>query len=328
MATLRESVHFVRANDGQKLALCEVALASGRGRPARAKREGPAPCFLLVHGFAQNRLGFSLGGLPRALVERGARVFLGELRGHGESRVEAGRSWNLATHLDLDLPALLEGAQREAGAPAVHLIGHSMGGLLGCALLARPAPLASLTAIATPLLLGAGRPLVWLASALLGPFAAIAPRGHRVPMDRVLAALSLPLSRRDARGGLRVLQRLTRLANPEAAEPEVLRAILASADAESPLVFEELARYAVLRPRRLAGVDLVAALHASKLPAVAVVGSDDIIAPRAAMAPFAAPGQAGPRLVIEIPRGTHVDAIAGRHAGSTVAKLWRFLFPG
>jgi pimeloyl-ACP methyl ester carboxylesterase len=326
MAQLRETVRFVRASDGQRLALCEVALTGDRGRPARARREGAAPCFLLVHGFAQNRLGFSLGGFPRALAERGARVFLGELRGHGESRVAAGKSWNLATHLDLDLPALLEGARCAGRAPAVHLIGHSMGGLLGCALLARPVPLASLTAIATPLLLGAGRPLVWLASALLGPFATIAPRGHRVPIDRFLAALSQPLARRDARGALRMLQRLTRLANPEAAEPEVLRAILASADAESPLVFEELARYAVLRRRRLAGVDLVAALHASKLPAAAVVGSDDIFAPRAAMAPFEAPGQAGPRLVIEIPGGAHVDAIAGRHAGDTVAKLWKFLF--
>jgi pimeloyl-ACP methyl ester carboxylesterase len=205
----------------------------------------------------------------------------------------------------------------------VHLIGHSMGGLLGCALLASPAPLASLSAIATPLLLGAARPLVRLASALLGPFATIAPRGRRVPMDWFLAALSAPLSRPAARGPLRLLQRVTRLANPDAADPEALRAILASADAESPQVFEELARYAVLRRPRLAGVDLVSALHHSPLPVAAVVGSDDIFAPRAAVAPFEAPGQAGPRIVIEIPSGTHVDAIAGSHA--TVERLWSFL---
>jgi hypothetical protein len=201
-----------------------------------------------------------------------------------------------------------------------------MGGLLGCALLARSAPLASLTAVATPLLLGAGRPLVQLASALVGPFATIAPRGHRVPMDWFLAALSAPLSRADARGAVRLLQRVTRLANPAAADPATLRAILANADAESPRVFEELARCAVLRRGpRIAGIDLVPALHRSPLRVAAVVGSDDIFAPRAAMAPFDAPGQAGPRLVIEIAGGTHVDAIAGHHVPETVEKLWKFL---
>jgi pimeloyl-ACP methyl ester carboxylesterase len=315
---LRERVRFVSARDGQRLALSEVT-----ARGARTAAAGPA--FLLLHGFAQNRLGFRLGPMPQALLERGARVFLGELRGHGASRVEAGRSWSLTTHLELDLPALLDGVRRATDAKAVHLVGHSMGGLLGCALLAGPAPLASLTAIATPLLLGAARPLVRVASALLGPFATIAPRGRRVPMDRFLAALSAPLSRPAARGALRLLQRVTRLANPDAAEPEMLRAILASADPESPQVFEELARYAVLRRPWLAGVDLVSALHRSPLPAAAVVGSDDIFAPRAAVAPFDAPGQAGPRIVIEIPSGTHVDAIAGRHVPATVARLWSFL---
>ena len=72
----------------------------------------------MLHGFAQNRLAFRLGPMPQALLERGARVFLGELRGHGASRVEAGQSWSLATHLEVDLPALLEGVQRETGAEA------------------------------------------------------------------------------------------------------------------------------------------------------------------------------------------------------------------
>jgi pimeloyl-ACP methyl ester carboxylesterase len=329
-------MRFVSASDGQRLALCEVVARRARAteletdaRRATGGRQAPAqpgqPAFLLLHGFAQNRLGFQLGPMPQALLERGARVFLGELRGHGASRVESGRSWSLTTHLDLDLPALIDGVRCASGANAVHLIGHSMGGLLGCALLARPAPLASLTAVATPLVLGAARPLVRIASALLGPFATIAPRGHRVPIDRFLAALSAPLSRPAARGPLRLLQRATRLANPDAADPDALRAILASADAESPRVFEELARYAAWRHQRLAGVDLVSALHHSPLPIAAVVGSDDIFAPRAAVAPIEAPGQAGPRLVIEIPGGTHVDAIAGRHVPATIERLWGFL---
>lgn len=316
---LRERVRSLRLADGQRLALAELSL------PGRGRRGGPA--FLLLHGFAQNRTGFQRGPMPRALLARGARVFLGELRGHGASRVEARRPWSLATHLDHDLPALLECVRREADVAAVHLAAHSMGGLLGCALLAREAPLASLIAIATPLRLGAGRPLLWLASALLGPLAALAPREQLVPMDRVLAALSIPLSRPQAGGALRLLQRLAGLANPAASEPEALREILAGADPESPQVFAELARYAVLRSTSLAGVDLVAALHASTLPVAAVVGSDDSLAPPAAIAPFAAPGQAGPRLVIEIAGAAHVDAIAGHHVDSTVARIWSFLFP-
>jgi pimeloyl-ACP methyl ester carboxylesterase len=319
---LHERLHFVKSRDGQRLAFVELS-------QTRRRRAGPA--FLLLHGFAQNRAGFLRGPMPRALVERGARVFVGELRGHGESQVKDDRSWSLATHLEQDLPALIEGTRRQARGEAVHLVGHSMGGLLGLAILAGVAPdgerppLASLTVIATPLLLGAGRPLVSLASALLGPFAALAPRGRRVPMDRFLAALSTPLSRPDAHGPLRWLQRLTRLANPAAAEPEALRDILAGADAESSEVFAELARYAVLRRRSIAGVDLVAALHRSPLPIAAVVGSEDIFAPRAAVAPFETPGQAGPRVVIEVPGVTHVDAIAGHHVGDTVARLWDFL---
>ena len=316
---LRERARSLRVADGQRLALVELSLP-GRSRPG-------GPAFLLLHGFAQNRTGFQRGPMPRALLERGARVFLAELRGHGASRVEPGRRWSLATHLDRDLPALLEGARREADVSAVHLVGHSMGGLLGCALLAREAPLASLTAIATPLLLGAKRPLLRLASALLGPLAVLTPRERLVPMDRLLRVLSTPLSRPGARAPLRLLQRLTGLANPVASEPEALREILAGADPESPEVFAELARYAVLRRRSIAGIDLVAALHASTLPIAAVVGSDDLLAPRAAVAPFEAPGQAGPRLVIEIPGAAHVDAIAGHHVDDTVGRIWSFLFP-
>jgi len=317
---LVEETGLVLAADGQRLALTEVRGAGEGGRAG-------APAFLLLHGFAQNRRGYTLGPMPGALLGRGARVFLGELRGHGESRVDESGSWNLTTHLELDCPALLEGVRERAEVDRVHLVGHSMGGLLGCALLSTDAPLASLTAVATPLLLGAARPLVRLASLVLGPFATIAPKPRRVPMHHFLRALSGPLSQPGARGPLWLLQRLTRLANPAAAPPDAIAEILASADPESPAVMEELARNAVLVRPRLGDVDLVAALHASPLPVAGVVGSDDIFAPRAAMAPIEADGQAGPRHLIEVPAGTHVDAIMGHHVPETVASLWRFLAP-
>lgn len=315
---LREDVHFVDTDDGQRLALTQVR-REGRG----PSPDGPA--FLLLHGFAQNRRGFTRGPMPETLLDRGARVFLGELRGHGDSVVDDSHRWSLRTHLELDCPALLEGVRAHAGVERLHLVGHSMGGLLGCALLAGEPPLASLTVMATPLLLGASRPLVRLASLLIGPFATLAPRRGRVPMHHLLALLSGPLSAAEARGPLRLLQRVTRLANPEAALPEALREILASADPESPEVMEELARNAVFLAPKLAGVDLVPAIKAARIPLAAVVGTADIFAPRAAVAPFDGDDHAGPRRILELEDGTHVDSIMGHHVPTTVDALWDFL---
>jgi len=315
---LREELAFVEASDGQRLALAEVTA----GEPAPARSD---TAFLLLHGFAQNRRGFRLGPMPAELRARGARVFLGELRGHGDSRVEPGRSWDLRVHLELDCPALLEGVRQRAGVERVHLVGHSMGGLLGCALLDRGAPLASLTAAATPLLLGAARPLLRLASLAVGPVAAIAPRSRRVPMHHFLGALAAPLSSAEARAPLRVLQRAAGLANPGAAAPAALRAILASADPESPAVMQELARNALRMRPRIAGVDLVEALFRSPLPVAAIVGSGDLFAPRAALAPLDREGHAGPRRILEIPGVGHLDAIMGHHVPATIAALWEFL---
>jgi pimeloyl-ACP methyl ester carboxylesterase len=266
--------------------------------------------------------------MPSALLERGARVFLGELRGHGDSRVHDSHSWSLQTHLDLDCPALIEETRARADVDRLHLIGHSMGGMLGCALLERDPPLASLTAVATPLRLGAARPLLRLASFLVGPFATLTPRSRRVPMDFFLSALARPLSASEARGPLRLLQRATRLANPDAAPSEALREILANADPESPQVMVELARNALLVQSKLAGVDLAAAVQAASIPLAAVVGTADIFAPRAAVAPFEAEGQAGPRRIIELEGGTHVDATMGHHVPTTIETLWDFWMDG
>jgi pimeloyl-ACP methyl ester carboxylesterase len=314
-----ERLRRVETGDGQKLALTEVA--AGRRRP------GSAPAFLLLHGFAQNRLSYSAGPMPGELLRRGARVFLGELRGHGDSHTDQIEPWTLETHLELDCPALLDGVREAAGAERVHLVGHSMGGLLGCALLARDAPLASLTALAAPILLGADRILVRLASLCVGPLATLTPRGRRVPMDTFLRALARPLSRPDPALPLRAFQRLTGLASPAHADPDALHEILARADRESPRVFGELARNAVLRRPRLAGVDLVEAVRRSPLPIAALVGSADIFAPRASVAPLESPGQQGPRLVLEVPGATHIDMSVGHHVPDSVARLWEFLGP-
>ncbi len=318
---LTEEVDYVATADGQTLALTRALAHDLPACPA-------GPAFLLVHGFAQNRRAYTLGPMPRCLLERGARVFLGELRGHGDSRVPVYHSWDMKDHLDRDLPALIDGVLERTGVEKVHLIGHSMGGLLGCALLTREAPLASLTAAATPLMLGAGRPIVRAASRVALPLAAIAPRPDRVPMDLFLRAFSRPLSVMEPAAGLGALQKLTRLANPRAAVPEALREILANADRESPRVMEELAKIAVRRRPRLAGIDLAAAVREADLPLAAIVGSEDIFAPRAAIAPLEADGQRRERMIVEVEGGTHVDAIMGHHVPDTVERIWDFLMAG
>jgi len=315
--TLFEDVQFVRTRDGRDLALVEVV-------GDRAREASPRPAFLLLHGFAQNRLAFTLGPLPRLLIDRGARVFLGELRGHGDSKLPPDDVWSMADHLDFDCPALIRGTCERAGVPRIHLVGHSMGGLLGSALLARQTRFESLTLAATPLVLGAARPLVRLASLVLGPFATFAPRPKRIPMDHFLRVLSNPLAAADARGVVRALQRVTRLANPELAAPAAMREILAHADPESPAVMEELAKNAVLLRPRLCEIDLVDAVRSAECPIAAIAGSRDIFAPRAAIAPLERPGQRGPREIVEVEGGTHVDAIMGHHLPATVEHLWPF----
>ena len=59
-----------------------------------------------------------------------------------------------------------------------------------------------------------------------------------------------------------------------------------------------------------------------------MVGTADIFAPRAAVAPFEATGQAGPRRIIEVEGGTHVDATMGHHVPATIDALWGFLTAG
>jgi len=71
-------------------------------------------------------------------------------------------------------------------------------------------------------------------------------------------------------------------------------------------------------------VDLVAAVKASPLPLAAVVGTQDIFAPRAAVAPFEGDDHAGPRRILELEGGTHVDATMGHHVPETIAELWEF----
>lgn len=309
-----ERVRYVHAADGFRLALTELETSAS------------GPAFLLVPGFAQTRRGFLSGELPAALLELGARVFLGELRGHGLSAARAGvrRDWNLQTHLEQDLPALLERVSERTGAAQVHYFGHSLGGLLGAAALGTSAQkrMASLTTFASPLLMDKHSPFLRLIALVFGPVLA---RTAQIPMDQFFATFKRELIAGERRYGF-VSPWVERFAlgNAKTAEAALLAEILASSEAESARVLGELAAMAVKGRAVIAGVDLYRAVKAAERPVACVFGRNDILAPAASLAGL---GEgAGPRLLYEVPDALHVDLVVGRHAREMVAELWRFLF--
>jgi pimeloyl-ACP methyl ester carboxylesterase len=231
------------------------------------------------------------------------------------------RGWSLTTHLDTDLPALLDRVRALSADPdrAVHVIGHSMGGMLAIAALARPElRIASVTAFATPLSLGKHSPLVRLAALVAAP---ALKRAAMVPMHLFFRAFASRLIAREKRA----LFDLLALASARTADADLLAGILASSEQESALVLGELAEMAIRGRAVIAGVDLVETARAAVVPISFVFGTKDILAPRASVAGLET--GAGPRMFVEIEDALHVDLVVGRHAAQLVAKIWEFLFP-
>jgi pimeloyl-ACP methyl ester carboxylesterase len=308
---LSTSVHFVRTSDGHRLALTELR---SRGRE----------CFLLVHGFSQNRSAFLDGPLPSELASRGAHVFVGELRGHGLSDHHTHRDWSLSTHLDRDLPALIERARSIAGTDRVHVMGHSMGGMLGYALLARPEPIASLTTFAAPIALGRARPLVRFAALIAGPIVGLG-RPRAVPINFLLKTLAPMLTDPAAPKAMKLVQELAGLVNPRQADAAMLKRILERSEPESPRVFVELANMAITGRAVIGGVDLMRAVKESPVAVACVVGTKDVFASRASVEPAMHADARGRRVIIELPHALHVDLTVGREVARTVDLLFDFL---
>jgi pimeloyl-ACP methyl ester carboxylesterase len=336
---LTERVRYVHAADGHRLALTELegSIDSGNSRGSSEPGDSSGwsgssisaarPTFLLIHGFAQDRHAFLHGDIPRALVEHGAAVLVGELRGHGLSDVGARRDWSLSTHLRLDLPSLVDGARAATGAERIHLVGHSMGGILGYALLSCSTALASLSTFAAPVLSGRDRPLVRVAALLATPLLHLG-RPSVVPIDLLLRALAPLLASPEAGLPRRLVRRFTSLANADHARPETLHRLLSTATPESPRVLLDLAAMALTGRAAIDGIDLAATVRTAPLPVASIAGRRDVFASRASLEPLEDAGSAGPRLVLEVHDALHVDLMVGRHARSLVDALWRFLNAG
>jgi len=99
---------------------------------------------LLCHGLGINRYDLDAPdeaiSVARYLHGRGHDVWVVELRGAGRSRpprwpLRGRRPWDFDDHVHRDVPAILRHVLDATGAPALHWVGHSMGGMLAYAAL-------------------------------------------------------------------------------------------------------------------------------------------------------------------------------------------------
>ena len=127
-----EEVHRAVTDDGYEVALSRY--------PARG--EPRAQPVVLCGGLGANRFTYDLDAersLARRLAEIGFDVWMIELRAHGRSRARFPVlfRWTFDDHVIHDVPAALALVRRVTGAAKLHFVGHSMGGVLLYAYLAR-----------------------------------------------------------------------------------------------------------------------------------------------------------------------------------------------
>jgi pimeloyl-ACP methyl ester carboxylesterase len=148
--TSQDETGYVRTSDGWRLAVHRYCEGKPTGLPV-----------VLCHGMSANRYPFDIKGAPslaRYLKARGWDVWVAELRGSGMSdrpgflTADVPYTWTFEDHLRKDLPAIINYVLERTGAPAIHWIGHSMGGMLGLAHVAAQTdpPIASMVAMGSP----------------------------------------------------------------------------------------------------------------------------------------------------------------------------------
>jgi pimeloyl-ACP methyl ester carboxylesterase len=147
--TQRETYYF-DAKDGWRLAIHHYGGAESHGAPV-----------VLCHGLSSNRFFFELPEAPslaKYLAEQGRDVWVAELRGSGMSdapgllKSDVSYAWDFDDHLDKDIEPIINKVLQQTGAPAIHWVGHSMGGMLILAYLAAnpDAPVASVVTVGSP----------------------------------------------------------------------------------------------------------------------------------------------------------------------------------
>jgi predicted alpha/beta hydrolase len=113
---------FVDSTGGHSLALHTI-------EPNKAADHRAA--ILCTHGLFSDARFFqsTTGGPAQFFLDKGYRVFLGELRGHGKSRLPSGNAWNFGfdAYARDDIPNLIKSARKKHEGP-LFLLCHSMSG--------------------------------------------------------------------------------------------------------------------------------------------------------------------------------------------------------
>lgn len=174
-----------------------VHTADGWVEPLRRYR-GDGPPVLLVHGMSANHYNFDYRdeiSLADALRDAGWDVWVVSLRGDEGTAApsrRAARSISFDDYAEGDVPAVIDEVRARTGVERVYWVGHSLGGMLLYATLARdPDAIAAGVAIASPAVFTEQPPRAVLAAAV----ELVGERGN-LPTP-ALARLSLPLGLRN-----------------------------------------------------------------------------------------------------------------------------------
>ncbi len=268
----------VVTSDGWHLDLRHIAPLPGAAQRARP--------VVLMHGVVTNGRNCDLDethSLARFLAARGFDVWVPSLRGTGASEHRslfgpAAKEVDFDAYVEGDVPAILAAVRRATGSAQVDWVGHSMGGMLLYAHLARGG-----TEIGRAVTLGSPVRL-----ALTGGFEALVKRvspaaglSSLVPLAAVTKS-TLPLQ--GAFDG--PVERL--LVNRENVRPEVWRRFLAVGVDDVPDALGlQFTRWMTSQQfdSRDGSVDYLAGLDRSDVPLMVVAGKVDGIAPPWAVRP-------------------------------------------
>ena len=320
----RYSVHpetiYVTTADGWSLAVHHF-------RGQAPKRRHP---IVLLHGMATNRVNMHAdAGHSLALMaaEHGFDVFVGEVRGAGLSRPPAGVApdyqWGFGDYARTDTPAIVRAVLERSGAPAIHAVGHSMGGMLMSSLAcSEPELFQSLITVGTPFL--RGLELQKREARLLKLARKVTPgeASIRVPLKRLVGAAG----NLAAMGAWIVDGTVLNKANMDSS---VINLMAQDGIDDIPLkIFTELADRIYAEDDYTGPYDFEEKLHTIELPMMLISGSADRIAPPEAV--FRSVGRVasgdvryremGLRFGDSIDYG-HIDLLVGRDASMEVFPL-------
>lgn len=270
--TSQDETAYFRAYDGWRLAVHHY----------KSEGEMVGLPVILCHGMSANRYPFDLPGassLARYLKRHGRDVWVPELRGSGMSDrpgifvADVPYAWTFEDHLRKDLPAVISYILERTGAPAVHWIGHSMGGMLIEAHLATQDGhgIASAVAIGSPTGFEQVR---MLAFPILAKLTWLLRYTHVPPMP-FIGRFIIPLAHKLPRP-------LLGLFHPPNIEPRLAGRVvaLASTLVTSGTLWRDFARYVetgTFSPKN--GRPYVEKLSESPVPLFVIAGSKDRMAP-------------------------------------------------